>query len=542
MVAELDVPNGSGFANDKIYFSDRNVYVGEHFYEARTKFPEIKKDIGEYLSPAVSFSSIKLEVSNVDGIFNPFLPGGNFFDSMVNRTLVVKLGLRDVESTYRVIFEGSVTEIGGFGRTTKSFLITARDKFDNMKAFMPSTSFSATTYTDIQDRYLGTNIPLIWGDWTVEGDFNFDSCIYAYPVNGLNAGVISGASNIDLVISSNINRSFDNTSVVLVRGEDHYPIDSGDITNISVDNNRFEIIQNNITTVDGSPYQWEDGDEFVCKVLGKDIGTGYQDNAVQMARDILVTHGGVDLSDFSSNWDTLRDKNSPAQSSISTIKARVWVQNEIESLTQALSLLEQIRCEAFINKEQKIDISTLHFEDWDSNPSFKVRNWDIQRNSFKPTIDFRNNINRTKGFFNRIPTADDNIGRTSFYRNQAAIDQTDKVLEKGLVFPNLYIRQDVNYQVIESLRLTSTLSEKIVSVQTWRSMLLDISDFVSMNINIGSCIFDDVPCLIRSLGYRSKGMALTFKYWSMQVIPFPGWSGEGGGIVGGYNASITEET
>jgi hypothetical protein len=219
-----------------------------------------------------------------------------------------------------------------------------------------------------------------------------------------------------------------------------------------------------------------------------------------------------------------------------------WVQNEIEALTQALSILEQVRCEVFINKDNKIDISTLHFEDWNASPSYIVKNWDVQRNSFKPNLDFRNNINRTKGFFNFLPTADDNVGRTNFFRNQAAIDQIDKVMEKGLVFPNLYIRSDVDYQVVESLRLTSALSEKINVTQTWRSMLLDISDFVGIDVQIGSTFFQNVPCLIRSIGYKSKGMALTFKYWSMQTIPFPGWAGQGGGIVGGYNASITEET
>jgi hypothetical protein len=242
LVAELEVPNGAGFDNDTIYFSDRNKYVGEHFYEARTIFPEIKKDIGEYLSPAVTFSALKLEVSNVDGLFNSFLPGGDFFDSMVNRSLVVKLGLRDVASTYITIFEGAVTEIGGFGRTTKSFLITARDKFDTMREFMPVVSFTLASYPDIEDKWLGLTIPLIWGDWTVENDPIAGSSVFAYPVNGLNAGVLSGASNVDLIISNNINRSFDNTSVVLVRGSDFYPIDSADITNINGSNTKMELL------------------------------------------------------------------------------------------------------------------------------------------------------------------------------------------------------------------------------------------------------------------------------------------------------------
>jgi hypothetical protein len=57
--------------------------------------------------------------------------------------------------------------------------------------------------------------------------------------------------------------------------------------------------------VEGSAFTFEEGDEFLCRVTGVDIGVGYQDNSVQMARDILINYGGVTLGDFSSNWDTL---------------------------------------------------------------------------------------------------------------------------------------------------------------------------------------------------------------------------------------------
>jgi hypothetical protein len=542
LIAELDVPSAAGFPNNKIYFSDRNKYVGEHYYEARTTFPEITKDIGEYLSPTVTFSSIKLRISNVDGKYNGFMPGGAAFDGMVNKNLVVKLGLRDVESTYITIFEGSVTEIGGFERSTSTFSIQARDKFDTMKQSLPTTSFTFASFPNIEDRFHGLNIPLIWGSWNTDVDQRIGASIPCFTVNGIDANVIAGTTNLDLIISSNVNQSFDNTSVVLVRGEDFWPIDSADITNISGDNNRFEIIQNGTTTIDGGAYTWEEGDEFFCKVIGKNIGASYSDNSIEIARDVLLNYGGVTSGDFSSNWSLLRDKNSPAESAIFSIKARLWVQNNIEAIRQALSLLEQVRCEAFINKEQKIDLSTLHFEDFVSSPTFVVRNWDVQRESFRPFLDFRNNINRTKGFYNFLPNLDDDIGRTNFFKNQDSITQLNKTVEKGLVFPNLYIRSDVDNQTKESLKLTSALGEKIEVSQTWRSLLLDISDFVSMDVKIGASIFDNVPCLIRSVGYKSKGMILTFRYWSLQQIPFPGYAGDGGGIVGGYNAVLTEET
>jgi hypothetical protein len=47
--------------------------------------------------------------------------------------------------------------------------------------------------------------------------------------------------------------------VVLRRGEDYWPFNSADITNISGSNNAFEVIQGGATVVDGGSYQFQEG-------------------------------------------------------------------------------------------------------------------------------------------------------------------------------------------------------------------------------------------------------------------------------------------
>ena len=112
MICTIQVPAAAGFPNNLLYLSDRNKYVGDDFYEARLKFPVIRRTVGELLTPTVEFSSVRLEINNADGAFNSILPGGSAFDSMISREVTIRLGLSDKANTYKTIFKGFVSDIG----------------------------------------------------------------------------------------------------------------------------------------------------------------------------------------------------------------------------------------------------------------------------------------------------------------------------------------------------------------------------------------------------------------------------------------------
>ena len=537
----VDIETPTGY----IRASDRNKYVGGIFYEALLNFPPIYRTIGEWLSTVLEFSDLKLELSNVDERFNDLLPGGNNYGGWVGRTVQVKLGVRNVESTYSVIFDGQITEQAGFGRTTETIVIIARDKFDTTNKNFPTTVLTESTFPNISDAVKNTVSPLIYGDWTVNVEPNSAS-VPTIIVNGADPDVngdSSNTNNLQLVISENDLTFFDTTQVYLVRGDQNILMDSGDITNVGVGNRTFEIIQNNNTVVDpdtGDKFLFETADDFYVKVKGKDLGS-YDDNAIEQARDILENYGGLSPSDFHSSWDYFRDKNSPAVSAIANIKSRIWIQEPEPSLTYVLSLLEQVRLEVFVNRDLEFEISALQFDEFDDNPSFTLKNWDIEYKSLKINLDERNNFNRTKGIFNFLPNRGEELNTTGFFRNQDAIDISNgKIIEKGLVFPNLYVLSDVENQTKEILKMSSSQIETISFSATWRSMLLDISEFVSMDINIESINLDNVPCLIRSIGYNPIGLKIELKLWSMLTLPFGSYAGTPNAI-GGENANITEE-
>jgi hypothetical protein len=219
----------------------------------------------------------------------------------------------------------------------------------------------------------------------------------------------------------------------------------------------------------------------------------------------------------------------------------VWENEAKPALTYALSLLEQVRLEAFIDRAGNLKINSLHFDDFVASPTYTVDNWDIVKDSFEPEIDERNNFNRAQGSFDFHPDTGEQTQRTRIYRNSAAITQVGKEISKKVEFPNLYVEADVATQVQEILKIASSAIETVKCSLTWRSFLKDIGDFVTLDIDIGAVSFDNVVGMVRSVGYDPKGLQITTEIWAFAMCPFPGYTPGYAGTVGGYNAVITEE-
>ena len=438
-------------------------------------------------------------------------------------------------------------------KSTQSFTIVCRNYFDKLNIDFPNITFGKTAYPDIEDSIANLNIPIVYGDFAtnltpVNGFDGQAASVKSFVTNGINSGVLAGTSNLQMKTSLNALTFFDNTKVFLKRGDFFYLFSTSDITNISVDNTSFEIKQNGsggITVIDStvSPilyYKYEVSDEFYVRVRGKDL-SGYNDNILVQAKDILLTYGGAVSGDFDSNWDTFKNKATPSESAIANIKSRVWIQESQPCIKYVLSMLEQVRLESFVNNELKLKISSLHFDNFIANPSFKITNFDIEKGSLKPRLDDKNNFNRLRGVFNFLPDFNENFGKTPIFRNQNAINASGKAISKQIVFPNLYIESDVINQVKEILKLSSSLIEIVDANFTWRSTLQDIGNFVSMNISIGAIKLSNVPMLIREIGYDPQGLKIPIRLWSFQLTPFSGWSGIGSGITGGTSSVITQE-
>lgn len=533
----IDIQTTSGY----IYASDRNKYVGSTFYRALTKFPVIRRTIGEWLNPSLEFSKLQQSVSNVNGRFNNLLPGGSNFSGWVGKTIEVKVGLRDVASTYTPIFKGRVTDVGGFLRDRSNITFLARDAFDTVNQTFPTSVLTQTSFPDLEDNSIGKRVPVIYGDWTVNlSDYGAD--VPAYVVNGKNAGVIAFTTNLSLVVSANQNVSLDAANVVLKRGDFVYTFASGDII-VGVGNNTLQIKQSGsggTTLIDGSAFQYTSGDEFYVRVKGKNLGA-YNDNIVWQARDILMTYGGAASGDFDANWATYRDKSTPSQSALASFKSRVWIQEPQGAMEYVLSMLEQVRVECFVSRQNKFKLSTLHFDEFQANPAYKIKQWDIAMGTLAFQLDDRNFWNRAQADYSFTPSVNANTRQSSIFRCDASITQVGKAISKKVVFPNLYVENDVILNLKEMLKLASAGTEFIDMTLTSRSLLLELGQFVKVNVSMGSTILKDVPAMVRDISYDPTGLRLPVRLWSFQMLRFPGYAPGYAGMVGGSSETITEE-
>jgi len=544
LIVDIESPTGG-----MLHYSDRNKYVGETFYEARLNFPVIGRTIGEYLNPSIEFSQLQIELNNADGALNDFLPSGISFFSWIGKSISVKLGLRDVVSTYQEIFSGKITEEGGFQRSTKSITLIYRNEFSQLNSEIPKSVFKSSSFPFIEEENENTIVPIIYGDWTVNLETNGAS-IPAICVNGADPDVNGETSNtipVEFVISEHALEFLDTSEVYLLQSEVFTKFDAGDIVGV-VDNRAFQVLQKDTipagtTLVNAEAYAFKTGDKFFVKVKGKNLGSDEVDrNIVSQSKDIIINYVGADISLLdAASWNHFESKTSPAVSGIAGIRSRIWLREPQPGLNYVLSLLEQVRLEPFIDSAGKLALSSLHFDEFIASPSFSIKNWDIERDSFTPTLDDKLNFNRARGSFNFLPNRNENFLETGTYRNSAAITQIGKEISKRIVFPNLYIQSEVEGQLIEILKICSSYLEVINVNLTWRSLLQDIGNFVKLNVKIQGVQFSDVPCLIRDIGYDPKGIKIVAKLWSFQMVPFTGWNPAYAGIVGGDTATITLE-
>jgi hypothetical protein len=537
MAADIQAPDGS-----TLRISDRNTYVGGTFYQALTKFPVIKRTLGDWLSPAVQFSSLQLELSNVDGRFTSILPGGAGFGGWIGKSVQVSLGLRDVASTFEPIYQGVVTDIGGAKRDRVGITLITRDKFDKVNNKFPTQVFTVDSFPFLEDGLQGTVVPVIYGDWTVRFDANGAS-VPAYVINGNSTSVLAGTADLEFVVASHSLRSLDAANVFLKRSSKYYKMDTGDVT-VHTGNASFAVKQastGGTTMIEGVAFLYQSGDAFYVRVKGKDLGA-YSENIVWQARDILITYGLVSSASFDANWATYRDKSTPAESAVATFKSRAWVQTQQSVILYALSMLEQVRLESFISKDLLFKITSLHLDEFQASPAFTISNWDIAAGTLKPELDDKNIWNRALGSYGFEPALNVNAYATPIFKNQAAIAQAGKLISKEVTFPNLYEAATVILQLKEMLKLASGYPEMIDLTLTPRALKQELGGFVKLNIAMGSTVFQNVPAMIREIGYDPSGMKLPMRVWSMQMTPFPGYAPGYAGIVGGSTATITQET
>jgi hypothetical protein len=466
-------------------------------------FPKIQDDVAGVTKPII-YGDYTTSTEPSPAIVPAFIVNG------ANPQLDLKS--RDISSV-------TATSPGVF--TSKRHLLDIGDKIQ-----FETTDTLPTPLVDSTDY---------WVVSVTENDFLVSTSFGGSPLNLTDVGVGDHSficvENVPIQCVVAENDLISLNEVWIERQGEYHLVPSSYVT-IGSGNKSFTLNQDiSATWFEGGAYQYTQTDKIYVKCKGKNLGAN-TDNLVAQAKDILQTF--TSFTGFNANWSTFI-------TSMSSVKSRVWVNSPRSSIQYALSLLEQVKLEAYIDKDGTLKINSLNFSDWEATPDYTIYNWDIVKNTFKPQIDERNNFNRAKASFDFHPDKEELAKETKVFKNQASIDQVGKTISKKIEFPNLYVLSDVEYYLQEILKLSSAIIENIDVSLTWRSILQDIGSFVSLNVDIGSAVYEDVPCMIRSIGYDPVGLKLIVEMWSFPMCPYPDYVPGYPGTVGGYNATITEE-
>lgn len=543
-ICTVSIPGG-GY----LRLSDRPIYIGTNFYEGRVKVPVVERKISELLAPSLTFSEFEVEINNVDGRFNDYLIGGADYTSFFGEEIVLKAGIGNDEANYQTVFRGFVHYDGSVERGSKTIRLRARDEFEALNKSTLLPVINTTDFPSAPSDSIGKTIPFVLGDWdaglntvaTTSVEVSGMSVLARAPDNffggtvGYNVGggffVFSiGSYTPDNILQCYIKRSDE----LLECNFNGVPQVAAGYWVVSV----TSLKQDPTGTV---PYTYQQGDVAVIGVKVPYAGTQY-DNPIRQAKEILGVLGGLATGDFDATWDTLAVKASPAQSALASIRSRVWIGDDNQTVLEAaLGILKQVRVDAFIDNNRKVKLRTLHPEDFPQPTAVpRVSQWHVIESTIKPEVDKRNFFNAAAGNYAFTPVTGKTSLQTAKRTNQNAVTKSGKEIAKAIDFPNLFVESDVLNQVVEFVRFYSAGLEYVTTSLAWTHLLRDLGDFVSVSFEVGSIEFVSVPMMVRTLAVDPGNASVQVSLLSFANFPYqtyqPSYQDK---MLSSYNQAIT---
>jgi hypothetical protein len=520
-------------------FADRPKYVGDDFYEGRATFPKIFRTIGELQAPSIKFSELEVQLANMDGFYNQYLEGGASYFSFIGAELTIKMGLRDVAASFKTIFQGTVPEDGGSSVSRTDITIHARDKFDALNRRVPLPVINDVDFPSAPQDSFGKMIPFALGDWEHGYNFTADAkTVSAADGSGGSNDVKADSPNnfAGGLIGYNVGGGFfvfsvgtytpDNAAEVHIkRGDDMLqtdfdttPVNTAGYWSIMVNG----LIDTGAVTV---PYVYQSGDIALIKIKVP-YAVGEYSNFIKIAREILYELGDRVSGDLhASSWNTLIAKATPAQSDFTTLKGRIWIGNEKDTvLGSAIGILEGVRVEMYIDRDGLIHLSTLHPEDFPAPGSAtRVDQIELSEADVKQDADDRTFFNEAQINYSFTPATGKTALATGLKKNANSQTLSGKRVAKSIDCPWLYIEADANYQLIEFLRFYSAGLSYITVPMAWVHLRRDLGEFLSINYNIGSLSYTEAPMQIRDTTIDPGDCSVEKKLLSLHNFAYTGY-------------------
>ena len=116
---------------------------------------------GQLLDPRVTMPSLTLDLDNADSGISDLMETYEWS----NKSVTVKIGQGTTAADYTTVFIGTILFPGGITFDDTTARIDLDDERMKDEKVLPTSKFSASTYSNVEEKSKNFPIPMIYGDW-----------------------------------------------------------------------------------------------------------------------------------------------------------------------------------------------------------------------------------------------------------------------------------------------------------------------------------------------------------------------------------------
>jgi len=420
-----------------LYYADRNLAMSDgNFYEGRAKISALNVAFNSLAEPKQRQVSLKITLDDRDGALISLLDAYQWG----NRSVGVYIGEGRDLSNYTLDFQGKIRFPDGILFDGHHIEVSVRDRRTYEYAMIPSGTYTATLYPNLEEKSKNLPIPIAYGDWT-DGDGTCPAVCIDITINEFKicAHAIFSILQVyknDIAISH---------------------------TDENLTNAKFRI----------STYDPEN-DTVTVKFQGKkDAGDVLITHPIDMIEDMLTDYVGI----FSGDIDN--SSFADTKERIGDLAARRFISDRVSSTTLIMEVCNEVNLDFYVKNGKY----TLNHREPDVEIEDTFDETDILRNSFSVSVDpDRLYANRMRARYRYHPGDQKYLGDYLIEDSQAISDALETVYRK-MDFEWLY--RDVEVQAITSRRLMLQKSQiAVIQVAVkYRGILKFIADTVGLTFS-----------------------------------------------------------
>lgn len=158
---ELDAAFTLRVAKDDITMADGGTYLG-----VVASVPTLSRSAGALLDPRIVLPAMTITLHNTRRHDEPRIQDYLDAYTWANKPVALYLGQGETFADYDLIWEGVVQFPGGIYYDEEVATITVVDARAADARTLPTRIYTKTLYPNMEDQYVNTPIPLVYGDWT----------------------------------------------------------------------------------------------------------------------------------------------------------------------------------------------------------------------------------------------------------------------------------------------------------------------------------------------------------------------------------------